>query len=564
MRSSGTGLRAFLSSPGSRFGFRLGPIRLLERPVRRTSRALRRRLGPECSAVRFAEACRGRSVMRTGRLIGVLAAAALCPGVVLCGETSEDLVRDGGFEEVREVSVGLDAYVLKHIQNGLDLGSPGPVVRLPANAGQFCGCRRLHVVEGEPGEAVHTGRRAIVLDGSFYLNAGGPASTGDVFRARYYAKGKGTVRLILPLYNREGKYYGQAVPKPFPLDTGTWTLVEHVLDTRSHADLGRIGARLESKGDISVDDLSLVKTRDSPPSGGGGPVPIAFAALSSSGVTVDGKLTEECWTRASLNGPFVQIYDNSKVSEPLTFFRAAYDKDAVYLGVEAKEPSSENLKSEKSAHDVWPSGSTIELFLDTDCDRSSYYQLAANIAGSRFDQFGKDTSWDTDWSVALQTAGNRWTMEVAIPFRDLQGGAPQPGGRWGINLCRNRQGDLAYSSSWARVGRAFHRPGLFNTLIFGTVQQWWTRQAELRRNTGAELRRQLESLDPRDGALERKLDTVERRCGALAPPARDMAPDTPGLMALYEAAQLLQDDMQAVADETEMLLAIRKATGPRK
>ncbi|HOL23030.1 MAG TPA: hypothetical protein PLQ41_09300, partial [bacterium] len=159
-------------------------------------------------------------------------------------EEKKNLVPDGGFEEVREVLISSDQYFFKAIESGVELTKEGPFVIIPSNFSQFAGgCKKLKVIEGEAGKEVHTGKRAILLsDGSFYLRATSDAETGDVFIARFYAKGKGKVRLILHLTNKEGKYYNQAVPNPFPVETDEWVLVEQRLDTKDKPDLAKIWA----------------------------------------------------------------------------------------------------------------------------------------------------------------------------------------------------------------------------------------------------------------------------------------------------------------------------------
>jgi len=176
-------------------------------------------------------------------------------------EEKKNLVPDGGFEEVREVLISSDEYFFKAIENGVELTKEGPFVIIPSNFSQFAGgCKKLKVIEGEEGKEVHTGKRAILLsDGTFYLRASSDAKTGDVFVARFYAKGKGKVRLILHLTNREGKYYAQAVPNPFPVDKDEWVLVEQRLDTKDNPDLAKIWARLEATGEVYIDDVSLTK-----------------------------------------------------------------------------------------------------------------------------------------------------------------------------------------------------------------------------------------------------------------------------------------------------------------
>jgi len=195
----------------------------------------------------------------TGSLaIGVLV-AALAAGWA-ADPAPPNMVRDGGFEEVRECVVAADRYIRNAIyEQGVDMGEDAPVVLLPAAFSQFCGCKRLIVVEGAPSKEVHSGKRALLFSGSFYLQGGGPAGPRDVLQASYWARGKGKVRLILHLTDTNGRYFAQAVPDPIAVDSQQWVPVRHTLEMKAYQNLASIWPRMEATGDVVIDDLSLVR-----------------------------------------------------------------------------------------------------------------------------------------------------------------------------------------------------------------------------------------------------------------------------------------------------------------
>jgi len=476
-----------------------------------------------------------------------------------------NLILDGGFEQVREANVGVEPYLFQSLQEGMDLGSKGPVIRLPINVGLFCGVKRLHIVEGSPGKQVHTGRRAIRLTGSYYVQlrhterGSVPIRRGDRFRARYYVKGTGTVRLLLSVRNDACRQVGQVVPAPVAVKGDQWARVEHTYDTADQENGTGIGARVETQGDVWIDDMTLVKTGSA--SGKAASVPVAFALPAKPPPKIDGRLDDACWRKAARYGPFVMRNDVNRVCEPRTFFQAACDDEHVYLAIIAVEPNRGNLKDLKQkpgARDSWPHVNCIGLFLDTHCDRSSYHQLATNLAGTRFDSYEKDPAWNGTWRVASQATGKGWTMEIAIAFAGLFGGRPEPGTRWGVNVCRNRPGGLDYSGTWAPTGIYFHSPGKFNTLVLGTVAQWWDQQmTSIDRLTAAQ-RSRLDGLEPGDTRLETKLAAAGRRKQALPKTAAGLAPTSAAFIALYDEVQSVWEDFRAVADESEAAVAIEQ------
>ncbi len=193
--------------------------------------------------------------------LAVVCAFFILPVLYGIAEEAKNLVPDGGFEEVREVIISSDKYFFNALESGIELTKDGPFVIIPSNFSQFGGStKKLKVIEGEAGKEVHTGKRAILLaDGTFYLRADCEAETGDVFIAKFYAKGKGKARVILHLTNKEGKYFNQAVPNPAPVDSEEWILIEQRLETKEKPDLAKIWARLETAGEVYIDDVSLVK-----------------------------------------------------------------------------------------------------------------------------------------------------------------------------------------------------------------------------------------------------------------------------------------------------------------
>jgi hypothetical protein len=122
--------------------------------------------------------------------------------------------------------------------------------------------KRLQVLTGSPGREVHTGERALLLEGSYYLRSRCEMKTGDVFLARFFARGTGRARVILHLTDTAGRYCGQAVPAPAPVNSTDWVEVRQRLETAAFPNLERIWVRLEASGTVVLDDLSV--TREQP------------------------------------------------------------------------------------------------------------------------------------------------------------------------------------------------------------------------------------------------------------------------------------------------------------
>ena len=239
--------------------------------------------------------------------------------------------------------------------------------------------------------------------------------------------------------------------------------------------------------------------------------PVVFAQKTGVPVVVDGMLDEPCWGKAVKITRFLDIYDNSRPASPQTYFQVVYDKSTLYFGITGDEPNMKEVIREAFPRDAWPRGTSIEIFLDTNSDRATYYQFATNLGGSVFDSYNTDTKWNGNWKVASKIFKDRWTIEVAVPFSDFGMESPATGSRWGLNLCRNREGGLQYSSSWAPVGGDFHNPGKFNTLVFGSAGDWMKKEVQDYRAFREKTLSFLQNQQP----VEEKLEAKLRRSGSL-------------------------------------------------
>lgn len=91
---------------------------------------------------------------------------------------------------------------------------------------------------------------------------------------------------------------------------------------------------------------------------------------------------------------------------------------------------------------------SVEIFLDPENDRDSYYQMIINSRGcyssaawpSKKDYVqGISKSWNPKPVVKTSVNNSGWTCELLIPFETM-GGAPAKGSIWAVNFCRNFRG----------------------------------------------------------------------------------------------------------------------------
>ena len=194
---------------------------------------------------------------------------------------------------------------------------------------------------------------------------------------------------------------------------------------------------------------------------------------------IDGSISEGEYRAAKPIGQF-GLYRGYGPATHDTSFRLAYDSTALYLGIIAQEPSPDRVagKPRKRDGEIWRDDD-IELFIDANCDRSTYHQFALGlkhnaqfdcIGGPTHGRFG-DTKWNGEWQSATKMSKDAVIVELAIPYRTLGVKTPKPGDRWGLNLCRNRLGKgkkdgRTEMSAWCLTYKSFHVPTHFGTVTF--------------------------------------------------------------------------------------------------
>lgn len=202
-------------------------------------------------------------------------------------------------------------------------------------------------------------------------------------------------------------------------------------------------------------------------------------------VNIDGVPDEKAWAEAE------KIYlrafggNNAVKDQALkTTVRSIHDKNNLYIMFECEEPEIDKTVSSARKHDdnaIWQD-SSVEIFLNPSGDRKTYYQILVNASGSVTDLKSKrpnpnpedlDLSWTSGTTATVKRNRNSWTMEAAIPLKNLpnlsKSGFP-------VNFNRNRildkkTDDYAKLFTWSPFLRnSFHEIDKFGSLRFDPVK----------------------------------------------------------------------------------------------
>lgn len=182
-------------------------------------------------------------------------------------------------------------------------------------------------------------------------------------------------------------------------------------------------------------------------------------------ILIDGKGDDISWKKAEWSSDFADIEGDVK-PKPLypTQVKMLWDKNYLYILAELTEP---NIWSYYTTHDqIVYHENDFEIFIDPDGDTHNYYEFELNAANTLFDLFlpkpyrngGQPMiGWNAEgFKSAVSIVGTlnnpsdvdqKWTVEMAIPFKSLNVGQTTPtpvdGQIWKIDFSRvNWQPDV--------------------------------------------------------------------------------------------------------------------------
>ncbi|MBT3377793.1 MAG: hypothetical protein HN742_06585 [Lentisphaerae bacterium] len=182
---------------------------------------------------------------------------------------------------------------------------------------------------------------------------------------------------------------------------------------------------------------------------------------------IDGRVTEACWGKATVAGPFVDAKAEG-LSREQTEVRLCWDRLHLYIAVEANEGLLDpklnmlhRVKAEATGRDASIfAEDCVELFLQP--SGAAYFHFGTNSGNGVYEGRGKASAWNCEWQVRTTRGATSYTAEIAIPFAALGG---QPSGEWRANFTRSRP-QAKELSTWCGLQGGFHQPEAFGVLRF--------------------------------------------------------------------------------------------------
>ena len=157
---------------------------------------------------------------------------------------------------------------------------------------------------------------------------------------------------------------------------------------------------------------------------------------------IDGDLSDPAWAKAEIIDEFYQLDpDTGQPGTELTVVRFLYDDNNLYVGMYAYDREPEAIvATNKSRDGMLGVDDTIRIYLDPQNTRRNSYYFEMNSLGARVDALIQNNTdyireWNTIWTGRAMRTENGFSIEMAIPFRDLSYDPSKPD--WVLEISRN-------------------------------------------------------------------------------------------------------------------------------
>lgn len=170
-------------------------------------------------------------------------------------------------------------------------------------------------------------------------------------------------------------------------------------------------------------------------------------------VTIDGRLDEPAWAKATRLTGFSEYrpVDRQRASER-TEVLVWYSPDALHFGIVASDSNPGSVRATRADRDSLDREDSVRIYLDTFNDRRRAFVFGVNPLGAQEDgvqtegafNAGRmmggsvDLSPDYQFDSRGQLTPGGYVVEVRIPFKSLRYPSASPA-KWGVNILRKTQ-----------------------------------------------------------------------------------------------------------------------------
>ena len=174
-------------------------------------------------------------------------------------------------------------------------------------------------------------------------------------------------------------------------------------------------------------------------------------------ILIDGDLSESVWQTADVADKFWKKWPTDKERARMqTEVRVTYDEQFIYIGATCFDSTNHVIQTLKRDVRYWSSDG-LAVVLDPVNKKTYGFIFGISPMGVQMEGLlgGFDdirTEWDNKWFGEVKRYEDRWTIEMAIPFKTLR--YEEGNTSWGINFIRNDLKNNEYHT-WTAVPRQF-------------------------------------------------------------------------------------------------------------
>lgn len=204
----------------------------------------------------------------------------------------------------------------------------------------------------------------------------------------------------------------------------------------------------------------------------------------------DGRIDQELfWNSLPASSDFM-VYKKNITASPETYFKAAYNDEALFIGVCCKEPNIKEIKANFKDNESVCKDDGIELFIFPQ-GMETYWHFIVNTEGFRYNGKGYNQESLYNWSAFTYKGEDFYSIEIKLPF-ELFCVIPAKNEKWRVNIARNINNAKLNASTTHTVwgGGGFHNCNQFNLFLFPeTLSEKATKKikSELKRKIVTEL-----------------------------------------------------------------------------
>ena len=163
----------------------------------------------------------------------------------------------------------------------------------------------------------------------------------------------------------------------------------------------------------------------------------------STAPTIDGEVGSSEWQQAVAIEVTIETEPGENIAAPVaTEGLVMEDGEMLYVAFIAQDPDPDQIRAFYRDRDLLWNDDWVAVILDTFDDERRAFEFYVNPLGVQADDIWDDVNqrtdraWDAIWDSAGQITEFGYTVEMAIPLKQLRF-TPQPGSQtWGINLQR--------------------------------------------------------------------------------------------------------------------------------